>query len=219
MYRLSDVLDIEEASAIPPGSSILVSGPAMTAKDSFALDVLADSTRKGEGAIAMSADTDAERLVEAIRSRDPGVPGHRLAALDCRSGSGREEEELDDGTFVHRVASPSDLTGIGIGLTKCFDRHQAAAVERGRVALLGLSTMITYADEGTVFKFCHVVSSRLDTAGFLGIFTIDSTAHDEQTLQVIKQAFDGLIELRERDGVREARLGGLQADPSEWVEL
>ncbi|MEF8812963.1 MAG: ATPase domain-containing protein [Halovenus sp.] len=219
MYRLSDILDIEEASAIPAGSSILVSGPAMTGKDSFVLDILADGTRKEEGVVVMSTDTDAEKLVEAIQSRDPDVPGHRIAAMDCRSESGREETELDNGAFVHRVASPSDLTGIGIGVTKCFDRLHAAGIDRGRLALMSLSTMITYSDKETVFKFCHVLSSRLDAAEFLGLFTIDSTAHDEQTLQVIKQAVDGLIELRERDGVREARLGGLQPEPSDWVEL
>jgi len=219
MYRLSDVLDVEEASAIPAGSSILVSGPAMTGKDSFALDVLADGTRQDEGAVVMSTDTDAEKLVEGIASRDPGVSGHRIGAMDCRSESAREELELDNGAFVSRVASPSDLTGIGIGVTKCFDRLHDAGVGKGRLALMSLSTMITYSDKETVFKFCHVLSSRLDSAEFLGIFTIDSSAHDEQALQVIKQAFDGLIELRERDGVREARLGGLQPTPSEWVEL
>ncbi len=32
----------------------------------------------------------------------------------------------------------------------------------------------------TVFKFCHVLSSRLDSAGYIGVFTIDSGAHDDR---------------------------------------
>jgi hypothetical protein len=79
--------------------------------------------------------------------------------------------------------------------------------------------MITYTDKKTVFKFCHVLSSRLDSASYLGLFAIDSTAHDEQTLQVIKQAFDGLLELRNSEGSREARLLGIEPTPSEWVEV
>jgi len=38
-------------------------------------------------------------------------------------------------------------------------------------------------------------------------------------MQVIKQAFDGQIELRERDGVREARVRGLGADTTDWVSV
>lgn len=219
MYQLSNVLDTEEAKAIRPGSNILVSGATMTGKDGFALDILADGTRQDEGAIVVTTDGDAETLVDEISARDPEVQGHQIAAIDCRSGGSREERELDGGAFVNQVASPSDLTGIGIATTKCFERLDAAGVEKGRVALMSLSTMITYADRETVFKFCHVLSSRLDSAGFLGVFTIDSTAHDDQTIQVIKQAFDGIIELREQNGIREARLGGLQSEPSDWVEL
>jgi rhamnogalacturonyl hydrolase YesR len=70
-----------------------------------------------------------------------------------------------------------------------------------------------------VFKFCHVLSARLDSAGFLGLFTIDSGAHDERTMQVVKQAFDGLVEVREEGGTRQARVRGLEPEPSAWVDL
>lgn len=79
--------------------------------------------------------------------------------------------------------------------------------------------MLTYTDKKTVFKLCHILSSRLDAAGYVGVFTIDSGAHDDQTLQVIKQAFDGLVEVRESDSGRQARLLGLTSDPSEWNDL
>ena len=121
--------------------------------------------------------------------------------------------------YVHHVGSPSDLTGMGIGITESFERLHDAGIDQGRLGLSSLSTMLTYSDKETVFKFCHVLSSRLDAAGFLGFFTIDSSAHDDQTLQVIKQAFDGLVEIREVERGREARVRGLQPGPSEWVEL
>jgi len=142
-----------------------------------------------------------------------------VAAIDCRAESGREDRRLDNGAYVHHVPSPSALTDIGICITNSFDRLHDIGVDRSRLALMSLSTMITYADRETVFKFCHVLSSRLDSAGFLGVFTIDSNAHDDRTLQVIKQAFDGLIEVREEGGAREARVVGLEPTPSEWVEL
>jgi len=219
MYDLSAVLDVAAVSSIRPGSSILVSGPAMTGKEDLLYEAMADGTRNGEGAVAVTTGERAEDAIEDIQARASDMDSHALCAIDCRADSDREGIERDDGAYVHRVAAPSDMTGIGIGIMKCFDRLRDAGVDDGRLGLTNLSTMVTYSDKQTVFKFCHVLSSRLDSAAFLGLFTIDSSAHDNQTLQVIKQAFDGLIEIRERDGTREARAMGIEPQPSDWVEL
>ncbi len=219
MYDFADVIDVEAASSIQPGSSILIAGPAMTGKESLLLDVIADGVRNGEGAVAVTTGDGATDWIGAVESRAPGVQGHQLGIIDCRAEGGRTEEELDSGAYVHHVGSPSDLTGMGIGITNSFERLHDAGHDDGRLGLSSLSTMLTYSDQQTVFKFCHVLSSRLDSAGFLGLFTIDSSAHEDQTMQVIKQAFDGLVEVREREGVREARLRGIRPDPSEWIEL
>jgi len=218
MYDFADVLDVEMASSVPPGSSVLISGPAMTGKEALMFDILADGVREDEGAVVVTTGDGAEDVIDAIESRAPGVAGHQLGVIDCRGGSDGASGG-HDGAYVHHVGSPSDLTGMGVGITNSFERLQDAGVDEGRLALTSLSTMLTFADEQTVFKFCHVLSERLDGAGFLGFFTIDSNAHDNRTLQIITQAFDGLIEIREQDGTREARVKGLQPDPSEWVEL
>jgi KaiC/GvpD/RAD55 family RecA-like ATPase len=219
MYDLSAVLDVDAVSSIRPGSSILISGPAMTGKEDLLYESLADGARTGEGVVAVTTGGRAEDAIEDIQSRTPDLDSHGLCAIDCRADSDRSEIERDDGAYVHRVGAPSDMTGIGIAITKCFDRLHDAGVDDGRLGLTNLSTMITYSDKQTVFKFCHVLSSRLDAAEYLGLFTIDSSAHDDQTLQVIKQAFDGLVEIRETDRTREARAMGIEPQPSGWVEL
>jgi len=219
MYDLSTVLDVDAVSSVEPGSSILVTGPAMTGKEELLTQILADGAAAGDGAVGVTTGGRAEDLIADIEGRVADVDSEALCAIDCRADSNRDELELDGGAYVHRVAAPSDMTGIGIAITKCFDRLHDAGLDRGRLGLTNLSTMVTYADRQTVFKFCHVLSSRLDAAAFLGVFTIDSSAHDQQTLQVIKQAFDGVIEIEERDGVREARAMGIEPDPSDWVEL
>lgn len=219
MYDFADVIDVEVASSVQPGSSVLVSGPAMTGKQDLALEVLADGVRDGEGAVGVTTGDGAGDWIEAIESRAPGVQGHQMAVVDCRVDEDDDSGELASGAYVHHAGSPADLTGMGVGITNSFERLHDAGHDQGRLVLSSLSTMLTYSDQQTVFKFCHVLSSRLDSAGFLGLFTIDSSAHDDQTLQVIKQAFDGLIEIREHEGIREARVMGLRPDPSEWVEL
>jgi KaiC/GvpD/RAD55 family RecA-like ATPase len=218
-YDLSDVVDVDVTASIRPGASVLLAGPTMTGKQDLLLDVLAAGVRDGQGGVVVTTGDPGAALLGEVESRAEDPAARQLGAVDCRADSNRRTEKLDSGGTVHHVASPSELTAIGISITECFENLRGAGVEDGRLALSSLSTMLTYSDREAVFKFCHVLSARLDSAGFLGLFTVDSTAHDERTMQVVKQAFDGLVEIRERDGVREARVLGLDPEPSAWVEL
>jgi KaiC/GvpD/RAD55 family RecA-like ATPase len=219
MYDLSDSVDVEALSSVRPGSNILISGPAMTGKEELALSILANGSEDGEGAIVMTTGDPAETVIEDYRERVPGVDESRLAVVDCRGDGDRSSDQSESGSYIHHVSSPADLTGIGIGITKGLERLNTHGADRGRFALSSLSTMLTYTDKKTVFKFCHVLSSRLDAADYVGVFTIDTGAHDEQTIQVIKQAFDGLVEVREGQVGREGRVLGLGDEPTDWRSL
>jgi len=219
MYDLSSVLDFDAVSDVRPGSSILISGPAMTGKERLAYDILADGARNGDGAVVVTTSDQAEDVVTDFREMVPELGSSQLGVVDCRGDGGSDRETLD-GAYIHHVSSPGDLTGIGIGITKALEGLHNSGHEQGRLALMSLSTMLTYTDKKTVFKFCHVLSSRLDAADYVGVFTIDSGAHDEQTLQVIKQAFDGMVEVRDAEGGgREARVLGLAGEPTDWKSI
>jgi len=216
MYDLSSVLDFDEIQSVEPGSSILISGPAMTGKEAIAHEILADGLRSEEGAIAVTTNDEASDIYEDFQGRVPELSPTQLGLIDCR---GDGDHDSTEGAYTHHVSSPGDLTGIGIGITKALEGLHTSGYQDGRLALVSLSTMLTYTDKKTVFKFCHVLSSRLDSADYIGLFTIDSSAHDEQTVQVIKQAFDGLIELREGGDGREARVLGIGDKPSDWKSI
>jgi len=219
MYDLTSVLEFDALSEVRPGSSILISGPAMSGKERLAYDVLADGMRNGDGAVVVTTGDGAGSVVEEFRSLVSDLEDSQLGVIDCRGESGTDEAAIGN-AHVHHVSSPGDLTGIGIGITKALEGLHDAGHERGRLALVSLSTMLTYTDKKTVFKFCHVLSSRLDAAGYIGVFTIDSGAHDQQTIQVIKQAFDGLIDIRDAEGGgREARVLGLANEPTDWKRI
>lgn len=218
MYDLSRVLDFDALSSVRPGTSLLIAGPAMTGKDELALEILRDGARDGEGAVVVTTNDNAADIAEDFSAAVPDLGDSQLGVIDCRGDSG-SDGDATDGVYVHHVSSPGDLTGIGIGITKALEGLHNSGRDQGRLALFSLSTMLTYTDKKTVFKLCHILSSRLDAAGYVGVFTIDSGAHDDQTLQVIKQAFDGLVEVRESDGSRQARVLGLTSDPSDWQDL
>jgi len=219
MYDLSDVLDVDALRAVQPGTSILVSGPAMSGTAGLVRDVLASGARQGEGAVSVTTNDRAATAIEDIRARAPDADPAAISAIDCRGEGDTGGSETEDGAYLYHAGDPSDLTGVGIGITQSFERFEDYGIDRTRLGLSSLSTMLTYTDQQTVFKFCHVLSSRVDAAGYVSAFSIDSSAHDEQALQIVKQPFDGLIEVREQEGTREARVRGIQPDPSDWVEL
>jgi len=215
-YDLSEVLEVEALSSVRPGTSVLITGASMTGKDDLLFDILAAGAEQGEAGVLMTTDEDGEDSLDSIAATAGNVDRGLLAAIDCRADTGRDERELENGGYVYSVTEPSELTGIGIGITNCFDRMADRDIEHGRMGLTSLTTMVRYADRKTVFKFCHVLSQRLESAGFVGLFTLNTGAHDDQTVQVIKQAFDANIEVRTETGHREARVLGLGTGPTEW---
>jgi len=68
-----------------------------------------------------------------------------------------------------------------------------------------LSTLLMYSDLETVFRFLHVFTGRIQSVDGLGLFCIDSTAHEDQTTNTLTQLFDGIVELSE-DGEVSVRL-------------
>jgi hypothetical protein len=57
--------------------------------------------------------------------------------------------------------------------------------------------LIFYSNTETVFRFLHVFIGRIRSVDGLGVFVIESTAHDDRTLGTIQQLFDGIIEVTE----------------------
>jgi len=62
-----------------------------------------------------------------------------------------------------------------------------------------LTTLLLYSNLQTVFRFLHVFTSRVESVDGLGLYTIESTAHDAQALSTLDQLFDATIDV-ETDG-------------------
>ena len=203
MYDLRPHLDAE----VKPGTNILITGPPLSGKRSVCLDVLSAGASDGEGAIVVSTQDGAERVLGAFEERNL-LDGERppLAVIDCVSRQQGVNELFDDDR-VGYTSSPVDLTGIGIQFSEFLQTFYAdRGVERNRVLLHSLSTLLMYADLQTVFRFLHVFTGRVQSVGGLGLYTIDSTAHDDQAMNTVRQLFDGIVTTRE-DGEPSVRLG------------
>lgn len=215
MYDLSAVFGIDELSSVPVGSSLLVTGKDGIDTEPYLLTVLANGLQNGEGAILVTGS--APQAVEALEKRT-AIDSAAVCVIEYQSGSEREQYTLENGVFVYAVPSPNDLTGIGIGLAECFDQLRRAGIDQGRVGFLSLSTVLEATSEKELFKFSHVVASRLASAGFLGMFALDTIEGDESG-KVLREAFDGTIEFRETGETAEGRVTGREWEANHWQPL
>jgi KaiC/GvpD/RAD55 family RecA-like ATPase len=215
MYELGAVFsDVE----VDPGTNVLVEGPPMSGKRELGLDVLARGSRDGEGVIVVTTKDSADRVIEDYAGHVEGVEPV-IAVVDCvtkQQGMGTATES----DLVRYASSPVDLTGIGIELSELLRAlYQQRNITRNRILLHSLSTLLMYSDLQTVFRFLHVFTGRVQSADALGLFVVDSSAHDEQTVSTLKQLFDGILTVRESEaGDFEARLMGIDGG-TDWRTL
>ena len=189
---------------IEPGSNVLLTGPALSGKRELALDVLAEGTRGGEGAIMVTTKDSADRLLKQFAKREP-YEGRPVAVVDTVTRQ-QGVNDVRDSDRIKYTSSPVDMTGIGIKLSSFLEAfYKDRGIRKNRVMVHSLSTLLMYSDLQTRFRFLHVFTGRIQSVDGLGLYCIDSTAHDDQTMNTLKQLFDGIIETTE-DGEPTVRL-------------
>jgi KaiC/GvpD/RAD55 family RecA-like ATPase len=188
MYDLGPTFDVE----VEPGTNLLVTGPPLTGKRSLALDILAAGTREHDGAIIVTTKDSGERVLKDFGSRTP-YEGRPVAVVDCVSRQ-QGVSDLRDDDRIKYTSSPVDMTGIGIKLSEFLQAfYQEQGIGRNRIMVHSLSTLLMYSNLQTVFRFLHVFTGRVQSVDGLGLFCIDSSAHDDRTMNTLKQLFDGIV--------------------------
>jgi KaiC/GvpD/RAD55 family RecA-like ATPase len=202
MYDLSPVLD----ATVDPGTNLLVSGPPLTGKRTLALDILANGTKNGEGAIVVTTKDSANRVLEDYASRT-SYEDKPVAVVDTVTRQ-QGVSDIIENERVKYTSSPVDMTGIGIKLSEFLQAfYQDRGIEHNRIMLHSLSTLLMYSDLQTVFRFLHVFTGRIQSVDGLGLFCIDASAHDDQTMNTLKQLFDGIVTTSE-DAEPTVRIAG-----------
>jgi KaiC/GvpD/RAD55 family RecA-like ATPase len=191
MYDLQPHLD----ATVEPGTNILLTGPPLSGKRALCLDLLAAGTENGEGSIIVTTKDSGDLMLERFADRT-SYESRPVAVVDCVT-----KQQGDDAPERNRVkyaSSPVDMTGIGIQLSEFLQAfYQDRNITHNRVMLHSLTTLLMYSDLQTVFRFLHVFTGRVQSVDGLGLYCIDETAHDQQTLNTLKQLFDGVAEVRE----------------------
>ncbi|ELY61220.1 RAD55 family ATPase [Natronolimnohabitans innermongolicus] len=207
MYDLADVLPDSDIDA---GTNVLIAGPPLTGKRAIAFDILASGAGRGDGSIIVTTKDSADKVLESFTEVASGTEPD-VGVVDCVTKQ-RGIGTVDDDPRIKYASSPVDMTGIGIKLSEFLQHfYEDRGLTENRVLLHSVSTLLMYSDLQTVFRFLHVFTGRIQSADALGLYVIDSTAHDDQTMNTLKQLFDAVIELEETaDGEEpEIRTAGL----------
>lgn len=210
LYAVPEELPIE---GFRPGTSVLVAGPAMDAGRDLALR-LVQPRAEGEASLVVTTDTGCGRLIDAYEARHGEWPLGEAAFVDCAS---RDDGDLDIESSVRRLSSPGDLTGIGIAYSALVEELYGAGLERVRLGLFSLNTLLMYADVKTVFRFGHVVSGRVASTDGLGVFFVDPSTQDDAVVNTLSQFLDGRIDVREGEEGPELRTRGSVEGADDWT--
>lgn len=132
------------------------------------------------GRLAVVTTGDGIRSTEAVSGGDAPIPGE----------GGTPVAEAVSTTFV---SDAGDLTGLGIKVSQCLSAWDGE--DDLAVCVRSLTTLLQFSELKRVFRFVHVLTQRLKSAGAVAHFHMDPAAHDGQTLATLESLFDAVYEL------------------------
>ncbi len=215
-------LGIKELDAaiggIRKGSNIMLIGPPMSGKEVILYNIMYYGAAKNENAvITVTTRESATSILEWFKEHKLILPLARIGIVDCVTktlgGAAVENEN------IKIASSPVDLTGIGVKISQFFEEYYMKKnIRKTQLHINSLSTILMYSNIQTVFRFLHVFTGRIKATGALGIYTIESGMHDEQSIATLKQLFDGMIEIKSENDRNFIRVVGLSPKPTPWFE-
>ncbi|MFC7074110.1 RAD55 family ATPase [Halovenus rubra] len=197
MYELGS--DFESAT-VEPGTNLLVSGPAINGKRRLAFESLAQGANNGEGSVIITTRDSSNRVTTDYHSLVDEPSDAHIGIVDCVTQ--HQGRSVSDTSIVKHASSPTDMTGIGIKFSEFLEEfYSDRGITKNRIVMDSLSTLLMYSDVQTVFRFMHVLTSRIEDADAIGLVIIDSTAHDAEDINTLKQLFDGIVDVDEAGDV------------------
>jgi KaiC/GvpD/RAD55 family RecA-like ATPase len=174
-------------TSVAPGTNLLVSGSPLSGVRRLAFEALAHGARHGEAVLVITTRYGADRVLADLGGL-VDLDDVTLGVVDCVTR--RQDRTHTDDERVKYVTSPAALTDIGIKFSEFVTEFRARDVERTRVVLDSLSTMLPYAATQSVFRFVHVLGGQIADNDAIGIHVIEPAAHDEQRRRTIDELFE-----------------------------
>ena len=145
--------------------------------------LLDDGVAEGRTVLWVSFDRSAEACL-ADRS-DLSTDRAVLAVGDAQTPG----DDPPDGVTVDAVSSCSDLTALGIKLSRFLAATDGAIT----VCFDSVTTMLDHVDLDTAYEFLHTVTRQCFADGARVHFHLDPDAHDDRTVAIITSLCDACV--------------------------
>lgn len=205
-------MDYELPAAIPagplaPGTHLLGEGPPMVGLQRLGYRYAAEGLSAGEGTVVVTTDRDATTVAETIGALGP------VDTLGIVDATDREPDPETVSCRLDSAGSPADLTGIGIGIVDLLEAFHEAGVDRYRVLIDSVSSLLVYSTFERVYRLLHTVTNQLSAAEGTSLSLLTSGV-DDQAGSRLEGLVAGVIELRDRPELQ-IRVRGLDG-PGKW---
>ena len=98
--------------------------------------------------------------------------------------------DFDERVVVDTVRDPTDLSGIGVAVSR-FCKHWSD--EQLTVCFDSLDALLRSTPPKDVFQFAHVLTNRLSSVDAYAHFHFDPTRHDDRVVSTFGEIFDAVV--------------------------
>lgn len=204
--------DDDWAARIPSGTALLVTGPPLTGKRELGYRLLADGRGERGATVFVTTLKVGTTVAGEYREVHADQAPDLLSVVDA-VGEGSTHGGDDR---LQYARGPGDLTGIGIQASKALESFETRGdVADVRFGFHSLSPLLMYSDLERVYRFLHVLTGRIRTAGHVGMFVL-TESEGSSTVDALGGLFEGMVQVRD-EGERELRVRGIDVGPSAWT--
>ena len=152
------------------------------------IEIIKDVTSDGFSVIVLTTNNPYSILVKDYQKE--GIDTEKVFYIDAitRYAVGKETEDAKNCIFV---SSPSDLTSMGIAVSKALKETTNNKV---CVLLNTVNSMLIYITPENLIKFIHFIANKLRIFDMSGIFLAVEKGIDPPTLVQLQSFIDDVID-------------------------
>jgi RecA-superfamily ATPases implicated in signal transduction len=210
----------DQLGGLTSGANVLILAPPLSGAERIAYNLSFPS--ESEYSVLLSTDERASEILNFFKLN--GTERRALAIIDAITKS--DLPNVPDTDRMKFVASPVDLTGISIKMSKMFAGIVDESLKNPksgvfpppiRFCVSSLSTFLMYRKLEVMYQFVHVISAKIKKNEWIGLYTLNNESFDARTISVIKQLMNGVVEVREGTDSFELRVVGLGGRMTPWL--
>jgi len=194
--RLDDML----YGGLPLNSNIMIYGPPFTGKLVLIHLFIADALKKGVPCIYILTDKTPPEIRDSLSMVLPKAQAYErkglLHFIDAYSVSMGIEADEPNTVYIDK---PTDLEEINNAITNIQKTFSGRKSKYHKVAFVSLSTLITYTDAMTVFRFLSTFTSKCKRAHAVSLIQMDEGIGSESDVSTLKHTMNGVFEMKNEE--------------------